>query len=60
MALIPLLEISFRFKEEQTACEPCFLCDDIIYSSTYRLVFDIANRTEETEIILCQSCYNAV
>lgn len=55
-----LFEIVKIWHEEETECQQCVMCEEIIYSNVYRLCFKIAERTEETNIILCQSCYNAV
>lgn len=55
-----LLEISFSYQEEKTECQPCYVCEDVIYSNVYRLVFTLSGKIEETNICLCNSCYNAV
>lgn len=55
-----LLEISFYWKEEKTECQPCYLCNDIIYSDAYRLIFNIGEKVNETNIVLCNSCFNAI
>lgn len=48
------------FKEEQTHCQECSMCESIIVSSVYRMTFDVGRKIIETDIILCNSCYNAV
>lgn len=55
-----LIEISQHWHEEETECQECVLCEMVIYSNVYRMCFRINERIEETSIILCNSCYNAV
>ena len=55
-----LLEISFEWKEEKTQCQTCYVCEDTIYSNVYRLIFNIGEKINETDIILCNSCINAI
>lgn len=53
------IEISIDFKEEPTKCEPCVVCEDLIFSKVYRMVVLVGNTREETNIILCNSCFDA-
>lgn len=55
-----LVEISKHWHEEETECQTCILCENTIYTNVYRLCIKIGERVDETNIILCQSCYNAV
>lgn len=54
------IEISIDWKEEKTECQPCHACDEIIYSSAYRMIVLIGDKRTETDFCLCNSCFNVL
>lgn len=46
------------WQTEDANCEPCFLCEDMIFSKVNRLIFVVGNKKELSKICLCNSCYN--
>lgn len=57
-----ILKIELEWREVPTTCEPCSMCEEIIYGKQYRLFLNTKceKGEPETEIILCQSCYECV
>lgn len=52
-----IVEISERWVQEDGECQPCPMCQDVIYGKAYRMVIDIGEKTTETPIVICSSCY---
>lgn len=52
----PVIVFTTEWRLVPTTCEPCMLCEDIIYGKQYELFMD-GNRID---MILCESCYVAV
>lgn len=38
-------------------CSKCVACEDMIFGNMYNLSLKIANKIDETEISLCESCF---
>jgi hypothetical protein len=55
-----IVSIEQVWKEEQTQCQTCVVCKDIIYSSVYRLTVDVNDKEIKTEVVLCNSCKDAI
>lgn len=59
-----MAEVFFKiesfWQKEPTKCEPCFLCEDLIFSDTNRLCFKIGNRIDQSDICLCNSCFELI
>lgn len=51
------ISISSDWVKKLGNCEPCKNCEDLIYGNRYNLEITIANKTSETKISLCESCY---
>lgn len=54
------IKIDHEFREEQTECQLCTVCEEVIYSAAYRLCIHFGTKTEETDIVLCNSCKDAI
>jgi hypothetical protein len=52
----PLLTINIDWREVLTTCEPCCVCEDIIYGKQYRLYLN----NEPTDKVVCEPCYSAI
>lgn len=56
------LEIQIRafWQKEQTDLGNCACCAETIYSNLNRLAFVCGDRFTETEIVICNSCYETI
>lgn len=56
------LEISIRafWQKEQTDLGNCACCAETIYSNQNRLAFVCGGRFTETEVVICNSCYEII
>lgn len=54
--------ISLIWIKEDPSCLVCKICNDIIYSNTYRLNFAVNKKVNEAkfEFVVCESCYELV
>ena len=55
-----LLEISTKWEKEPTQCQDCFICQDKIFSDANRLIFVIGEKESESDIVLCNSCFDGL
>lgn len=52
-----VIKFSTEWRLVPTTCEPCTVCQDIIYGKQYQLFM---NPSGAIDTKLCESCYDAV
>lgn len=52
-----IIEFELQWKEVPTTCEPCCVCEEIIYGKQYQLFTDPGGAADT---ILCQACYECL
>jgi hypothetical protein len=50
----PLIVFTTEWRLVPTTCDPCTVCEDIIYGKQYQLH---VQRIGATDVILCESCH---
>lgn len=54
------ISIKAFWQKEQTDLGNCACCAETIYSDQNRLAFVCGNNFTETEIVICNSCYETI
>lgn len=50
------LKVSIEWVKESPSCLTCIVCEDTIYSNTYRLNYIVNDKVKESNIVTCESC----
>jgi hypothetical protein len=56
MANAAFITFDVTWRPEPTACRQCEVCDEVIYSTAYRLFLN----EDATDLCVCASCYDAI
>ena len=54
--MISIVNFELKWIKENPSAEMCGICNEPIYSNTYRLGFMINSNISKTEFVVCESC----
>lgn len=55
-----IVNISLKWIKEPASCLTCIVCNDSIFSNTYRLNFEVNKNMSVTDMVVCESCYDVI
>jgi hypothetical protein len=55
-----LMGVSVEWEERPGAGTPCTTCKDPIFYKAFVLIIQVGPEREETNAILCESCFNTI